>query len=581
MLKTYVYYLSFLLINIYSASIHAKSINIHVLGLSGALKKNVEEHLSIIRIQEVTISNRFYDRVEKIVKEATKVFGYYEPKIQIYLNPTKQKIKEPVLIIQVALGEPVIVSGLRVKLQGDAQEDRDYLNLIADRLPKLGSTLNHREYEKFKKSLNNLALEKGYFNANYYRNQLKVSVQKHQAFWDIGYNSGKRYHFSKITFTGSQLLKQYLQNLVPFKEGTYYTSHHMEDLSRRLSDTGWFHSVILIPTLDEPNRGAFLRLHGVLTERTENTFTTGIGSSKKIGMHIRTMWNKNIINNRGHSFKTIANISSPECELKFTYKIPILENPLEKYYLLQGSLKRIHWNDIKTDSSVITTSRYWNGTNGWKKSINLRWRLERFTEDGITNTAMLIYPSISVDRTRSYGGLMPTHGYSQHYSIDFSDISWGSDIDFLVFKIQNSWIKTIKKRNRLIIHTNFGWMKTHHFEKIPPDMRFFAGGNHSIRGYKYKELSPRDHNGKILGASKIIIGSLEHQYNINGKWWGAVFIDMGEVVQEFKEKNIKISIGFGIHWNSPLGPIKLDIARPVNDRNHHRIQSYVGLGPEL
>ncbi|VFP87752.1 autotransporter assembly complex protein TamA [Candidatus Erwinia haradaeae] len=579
--QIYIYYLSFLLISIHTTPVQAATIDVHVLGLSGDLKKNVEAHLSVIKNQKLTINNRFYSRIQKIVTKATKVFGYYEPKIQINLYKSKKNRKEPLLVITVTLGEPVIITDIRVKIQGDAQKDHDYRNLIADRQPKLGAILNHWQYENFKKSLNNLALEKGYFNANYYKNQLKVSVQKHQAFWDIDYNSGPRYHFGKITFTGSQLRKEYLYNLRPFKEGSYYTSNQMVELTRRLSETGWFNSVIVIPEFNTSNLGAFLQLHGMLRECTESTFTTGIGSSRKIGIHISTIWKKNLINDRGHSFKAISNISSPEYELIFTYKIPILENPLDKYYLFQGSLQRMSWNNTKTDASILTISRYWKNPSGWKKAINLRWRLEHFTQDEITNRTMFIYPGISIDRTRSYGGLMPTHGYSQHYSIDFSDVSWGSYIDFIVFKIENSWISTLKEKNRFIVHTDLGWIQTHHFEKIPPDMRFFAGGKHSIRGYKYKGLSPRDHNGKVIGASKIIIGSLEHQYNLHGRWWIADFIDIGEVIQDIKQKNIKISIGFGIRWKSPLGPIKLDIARPVNDKRSHSIQLYIGFGPEL
>ena len=59
---------------------------------------------------------------------------------------------------------------------------------------------------------------------------------------------------------------------------------------------------------------------------------------------------------------------------------------------------------------------------------------------------------------------------------------------------------------------------------MPPDLRFFAGGDRSIRGYKYKNISPRDDDGKLTGASKLATGSLEYQYNVTGKFPGDVVL---------------------------------------------------------
>ncbi len=76
-------------------------------------------------------------------------------------------------------------------------------------------------------------------------------------------------------------------------------------------------------------------------------------------------------------------------------------------------------------------------------------------------------------------------------------------------------------------------------------------------------------------------GSLEYQYNVSGKWWGAVFVDAGEAVNDISQSDIKTGAGIGVRWASPVGPIKFDIARPIGDREEHGLQFYVGLGPEL
>ena len=79
----------------------------------------------------------------------------------------------------------------------------------------------------------------------------------------------------------------------------------------------------------------------------------------------------------------------------------------------------------------------------------------------------------------------------------------------------------------------------------------------------------------------MLTGSLEYQYNVTGKWWGAMFVDSGEAVNDIKKSNFKTGAGVGVRWQSPVGPVKLDIAAPVGDKDTHGMQFYIGLGPEL
>ena len=204
--------------------------------------------------------------------------------------------------------------------------------------------------------------------------------------------------------------------------------------------------------------------------------------------------------------------------------MPLLKNPLEQYYLVQGGFKRTDLNDTESDSTTLVASRYWDLSSGWQRAINLRWSLDHFTQGEITNTTMLFYPGVMISRTRSRGGLMPTWGDSQRYSIDYSNTAWGSDVDFSVFQAQNVWIRTLYDRHRFVARGTLGWIETGDFDKVPPDLRFFAGGDRSIRGYKYKSIAPKYANGDLKGASKLITGSLEYQYNVTGKWWGAFLL---------------------------------------------------------
>lgn len=557
----------------------AANIRLQVDGLTGELQKNVRAQLSTIANDEVTPDRRFQARVDDAIREGLKALGYYEPTITFELKPPPQKGRQ-VLLAHVTPGEPVRIGGTDVIFRGGARSDRDYLDLLQKR-PKIGTILNHGDYDGFKKDLTSVALRKGYFDSEFKKSQLGVALDRHQAFWDIDYDSGQRYRFGAVTFEGSQIQERYLQNLVPFKEGDYYSSADLGELNRRLSATGWFNSVVVAPEFDKARQTKVLPLHGVMSPRTENTIETGIGYSTDVGPRVKTTWKKPWMNSYGHSLTTNLSLSSPEQQLDFSYKMPLLKNPLEQYYLVQGGFKRTDLNDTESDSTTLALSRYWDLSSGWQRAINLRWSLDHFTQGEVTDTTMLLYPGVMVSRTRSRGGLMPTWGDSQRYSVDYSNTGWGSDIDFLVLQAQNAWIRTLWDKHRFVMRGNLGWIETNDFQKVPPDLRFFAGGDRSVRGYDYKSISPKDSEGKLRGASKLATGSLEYQYNVTGKWWGAVFIDSGEAVNDIKKSDFKTGTGVGVRWQSPVGPIKFDIATPIGDKDKHGIEFYIGLGPEL
>ncbi|ELQ5995938.1 autotransporter assembly complex protein TamA [Cronobacter dublinensis] len=558
----------------------AAPVRLQVEGLSGALQKNVRAQLSTIQVDEVTPDRRFRARVDDAIRKGLKALGYYEPTIDFELREPPAGGRRQVLMARVNPGEPVRIGATNVILRGGARDDKEYLALLKKR-PAVGTVLNHNDYDSFKKGLTSVALRRGYFDSEYKKSQLGVSVERRQAFWDIDYDSGTRYRFGDVTFAGSQIREEYLQNLVPFKKGDYYQSSDVAELSRRLSATGWFNSVVVAPEFEKSRQTKVLPLRGVVSPRIKNTVEVGAGYSTDVGPRLKANWRKPWINSYGHSLTTSTSISAPEQQLDFSYKMPLLKNPLEQYYLVQGGFKRTDLNDTEADSTTLAVSRYWDLSSGWQRAINLRWSLDHFTQANVTHTTMLLYPGVMLSRTRSRGGLMPTWGDSQRYSIDYSDTAWGSDVDFVVLQAQNAWIRTLYDKHRFVARGNLGWIETNDFERVPPDLRFFAGGDRSIRGYKYKSISPENDKGKLTGASKLATGSLEYQYNVTGKWWGAVFVDSGEAVNDIKQSNFKTGAGVGVRWQSPVGPIKLDFAVPVGDKEEHGLQFYIGLGPEL
>lgn len=554
---------------------------IEVRGLHGELDTNVKGMVSTISTKDQKVNQRLKQQVTEAITKGLKAKGYYHPEIrfeehQQFLTGT------PLLVAHVNPGEPVYIEANNVLIGGDAASDRDYIILVQRQLPIKGEILDHGKYDNFRSSLTNLAVNKGYFNAQYTQHQLAVAPQLNQAFWNIQFDSGPRYKFGKVNFRDSQINEKYLQNLVPFKEGDYYDSERLSELNRRLSSTNWFASVVASPNFEQGQTSKILPIDTILVPRNKNIVSTGVGYSTDVGGRVSMTWTKPWINSHGHSTEVNTSLSGPEQSLDFSYTIPLEKNVLEHFYVLQAGYKREDQNDTLSNSAAMNISRFWNISNSWQRSVSLNWKLDNFTQANQSEQSMLFYPAVSLSRTRQRGGLMPIWGDSQRYSIDVSNTALGSDVDFFIFQAQNMWIRTWYTKHRFLFRASYGWIETNDFRRVPPSMRFFAGGDRSIRGYKYKSISPVNSKGQLVGGTRVATGSIEYQYNFTGKWWGAVFGDAGQAVNDFNWDDMKYGAGTGIRWVSPIGPIKFDIAKPIKDKDKNNdIQFYIGLGSDL
>jgi translocation and assembly module TamA len=114
----------------------------------------------------------------------------------------------------------------------------------------------------------------------------------------------------------------------------------------------------------------------------------------------------------------------------------------------------------------------------------------------------------------------------------------------------------------------------------PAFSRARPGRHHCVRGYAFEALGPLDADGNVIGGSSVATGSFEFEQPLKQRWSLAFFVDGGNA---FEGSNIdaKTSLGLGGRWQSPLGPIRIDLARPLNDDTADQWRVHVSLGPDL
>ncbi|SDH31678.1 autotransporter secretion outer membrane protein TamA [Vibrio xiamenensis] len=563
----------FIAISCLSNLAHAKDIDLIVNGLDGKLKDNVDVYLSSIPEKDYSADLRFQSRLEDSINEALNALGYYNAEISFDYEKESQELK-----VNVVPGEPVTVAEVDVELTGEAKSDPDFIKAVQNSRLEVGSVLHHSDYEALKSKLRNLALKKGYFNAKYDVSRLEVSPVRNQAFIRLHYDSGQRYHFGETTITGSQIELDRVQSLQPYKQGEPYLVSEVGKFNSNLSNTDWFSSVVVAPDLSKLDSQRELPMNVSLAPQSRNQLETGIGYSTDVGVRGSLKWNKPWVNSRGHSFDSSFSLSKPEQTITAGYRIP-LDDVLHQYYRIQYGMKKVDNRDTNSLESNLQFERHWLADKGWHKTVYLRYLIENYEQGLQDDIGQFVMPGISFSRTRTRGGSMPSWGDKQSITFEYGDKNVFSETSVLRIIGSSSWIRSLGDNHRGLWKVNGGVNLTDEFDRLSPSLRFFAGGDNSIRGYGYESISPVDSSNSLTGAKYLLTNTLEYQYRLTGDWWGALFYDTGDAFNDTPD--LKDGVGFGVRWASPVGPIALDFAWGLDSDPGDRFQIHFSLGPEL
>ncbi len=155
---------------------------------------------------------------------------------------------------------------------------------------------------------------------------------------------------------------------------------------------------------------------------------------------------------------------------------------------------------------------------------------------------------------------------------------------FGIGRIQASVYYAVDPAARLVLAARaaFGSVVGGKFDEIPPTRRFFAGGGGSVRGYDFRSLSPRDAFGRLVGGRSLVEGSLEARIKVTETIGIVPFVDVGQAyagsLPDASEK-LRIGAGLGLRYYTSLGPIRVDVAVPVERRRGERPYAlYVSIG---
>lgn len=185
--------------------------------------------------------------------------------------------------------------------------------------------------------------------------------------------------------------------------------------------------------------------------------------------------------------------------------------------------------------------------------------------------------------------LNPVSGSRQTVSIELAGL--GGDQEYYLLELRNAWFYPLWETSFgefvLSDRTKFGFGESLNDDPFPLFKRFFPGGINSVRGYRNRTLGPEDADGREYGGSKQVVNNLELIFPLinSAGFRGVIFYDVGQAFDDNESIGIdqlRQAWGYGLRWNSPLGPIRVEFGYPINKQPGERgVQTMFSFGAPI
>ena len=565
------------LVFIQLATSHARggeaSVSIDISGLSGARLQNVEAALTlptgIVRdnIVEERWLKRFAGKVPKLVAEALEPFGYYRSETEVKIEKADELTYR--IMVSVNPGPQTTVRNLLIKLTGEGSQEESLLRIIREFPLKQGGPLDHQLYHEGKLDLRLEAINLGYLESAYSTHVIRIGSDQEAADIELVLETGPRFYFGETSFVdeNESFQEDFLRRFVTYREGEVFSHKELHRSRLRFYAADRFDNVMLVPLMDEAvDNKVPIRVNLITGKR--HRLRPGIGYGTNTGARISLSY-KNMVSGE-HPHVRLFDLSLAEKAQSFeaNYTIP-QAGSADNNLIGTIGVRQEDLDSYETQMFYAEIEETYGLARGKIGALFLRYLYEDGdVGDEGNNVAKLVIPGIRYYQRAYDDPLNPKSGYQFRVelrgSYDFliSNLSIGQVIAAGSFMLPLT--RNLSLHPRIEAATT---IKDDDFSKVPPSMRFFVGGDNSVRGYAYKSRGPEDDSGDVIGGESLLVGSLELEYALDERWGLALFYDAGSAFDVSDEMDVIQGAGLGVRRYTPIGPIKLDLATRINDDN--------------
>ncbi len=385
---------------------------------------------------------------------------------------------------------------------------------------------------------------------------------------------------------------RWVERLAPWTPGDRYRPDSVAELERRLLETGVYDSVTVALAPAEQTTPEGLRPVIVsLSDQPSRVLEAGVGYSTSEGVGVDAVWTWRNRFGRADTLRFEARLAEIDSRLATSLSLPHWRRPGRT---LTFEAYAVDEDTRAYDRRAIGASFGLQQRIGRTSFFSYGAAIEGGQYDEL-DPRFLVDPPIPLERNLAIltlqGGanldysndpLDPTQGWRITFDVQPTAVTGDDSLAFLRAVGQVTTYVPLSSdggsviAGRLRLGSILGGD-----DRVPSDRRFYSGGGGSVRGFEYQGVGPRFPNGTPVGGSSLFETSIEYRRRIRGNLGMAVFVDAGSVGGEPAPdfSDIRYAVGAGVRYHLPFGPIRADVAVPLNPRDGDAgFQIYISIG---
>ncbi len=382
-----------------------------------------------------------------------------------------------------------------------------------------------------------------------------------------------------------------VDKLLPWSPGEVYDQRQVATLRTRLYDTGLFATASVDPIPSDISEFGGLPIRVQVTERPPRTISTGLEYKSDEGVGAQFRWENRNMKGLGHQFSVETTLATELRELDLRYHVDRfrrLDQSLSSSFVIAQEEREAFDSDRVELLAFVEREVSPKLTLAAGAGI----RIGRVEQRGVSNSHELLYFPLEARLDYTDDLLDPTRGFKlrvrlEPYLDPIGELTYftKTDLEFSYYiafgsletadkKTLPNWILASRLRVGALIGADR--------DEVPADIRFYAGGGGSIRGYRFQTVSPLIDDDPI-GGNGLTEFSFEVRRRLTESLGLVAFIDgglaFGETYSDF-DGDLQYGAGLGVRYYTPLGPLRFDVAVPLNKRSEidDAFQIYMSIG---
>lgn len=508
------------------------------------------------------------------LENAMTAAGYYAAKADFSFEPGEDG-NAAKIIFTITPGEPFVITNYRVIYQDDAEGRPETLAAakIETKSAADGAALRDHQEAFLAYLWNN-----GFPSAEIISRRTIADFETHQAEAVFVFTSGPRARFGKPEITGlDKTDPDFLLRMQTWETGEEFERAKMTAYSERIRKTGLFSSVEVRPgRIDDEGEAPIIVQ---VSERKQRTIGAGVSFSTTEGPGGRIFFEHRNLFRHGENLRAELRGSEVEQSANIAITRPMPRIGGESFAALSFLNETTDAFDARSVEISAGLSKKWL-ENKLETRGAIALETSNVRTDGMEERTYFVSTPLSVIWNSEDDLLDPRKGFRASWSVTpYAGSDYFTQSEMVARgRVHAGKNDAVTIAARAALSGTFGST----FDDLPVNKRYYAGGGGSVRGYGYQEAGPLDADNDPIGGRSRIEGAIEARVKVIKNLQIAGFVDAGSVsaksLPDFTDEYF-IGYGGGVRYLTPIGPIRADIAFPLDKRESDSgFQLYIALG---